>query len=104
MVFLAFNLWEMGWTGAVISWLPPFILGFLLGYTLWHRFKVQKEHLEKEKSDLNKKIVDLSNELTEMKHHKVEMESEIALIKGQLREKNLEISTLKASLAANDKT
>ncbi len=101
MTLLAFNFCALGWPLVFLSWLLPFLLGLWLGYILWAKYKKISEDLSHKISDLDKKIVKLESDLDICKHTKTDLESEIALLKGQLREKNLEISTIKSSIASS---
>lgn len=101
MTYLAINICNLEWWHVGLALLLPFILGYLLAFAIWSKYKKLKLDLEDDLKKLKKKIADLEAELDACKHKKVDLDSEIALLKGQLREKNLEISTLEASLAAN---
>ncbi|GLR19416.1 helix-hairpin-helix domain-containing protein [Portibacter lacus] len=103
MIYLAFSfcdleLWQVG-----LSWLLPFLLGLLLGWAIWAKYKKIKEQLEDDIRGLKKKIKGLEEDLVNCRHHGTELDSEVSLLKGQLREKNLKISTLEASLEAANK-
>lgn len=100
MTYLAFNFCEIGWLPVLLSWLLPFLLGLLLGYAIWAKYKKMKEDLEDKVQDLKGRIKELEEELDACSHKKTDLESEIALLKGQLRERDLQVSTLEASLTA----
>ncbi|WP_235296880.1 helix-hairpin-helix domain-containing protein [Portibacter marinus] len=103
MTYLAFNFCNLDWWLVLLSWLLPFLLGLLLGYAIWARYKKMKENLEEEVKKLKSKISELEAELADCRHHHTELDSEIAMLKGQLRERDLQVSTLESSLAAANK-
>jgi hypothetical protein len=103
MTLLVLNFCEIGLPLIILSWLVPFLLGLLLGFGIWGRFKKKSEDLAEEIVGLKSNIVDLKAEV-EKSHHKVtEVESDMASVKGQLREKILQVSTLEAAIEAGKK-
>lgn len=103
MTYLAFSICELGWPLIILSWLLPFLCGLLLGWAIWARFKKQVEKLEGDIIDLKTQISGLEEELVACRHARTELNGELSSVKGQLREKNLQISTLESSLAASSK-
>ncbi|MFK7934190.1 MAG: helix-hairpin-helix domain-containing protein [Saprospiraceae bacterium] len=103
MTLLAFSLCDLQLWHVVIAWLLPFLLGLLLGYFIWAKYKREKEVLEEEKATLKLSLGDLEKELDASKHDKTVLDSEISSLKGRLRERNLQLTTLEASLAAVSK-
>ena len=103
MTLLVFNFCEIGLPLIILSWLVPFLLGLLLGFGIWGRFKLKSDKLAEEVVGLKKKIGELEEEVEKSHHRVTEVESDMASIKGQLREKILQISTLEATIIANKK-
>lgn len=107
MTLLAFNFCDLELWQVILSWLLPFLLGLLAGYlwakSIWEKYKKKSEDLETKVNNLGKTISGLEADLEACRHARAELDGDVALLKGQLREKNLEISTLESSLAASKK-
>ncbi len=73
-----------------LAWLLPFLLGLLLGWLLWGRFKSQIAGLEAEIARLKKLNAGLEGDLSACNHTRAYMESEVSLMKGRLKEAQLD--------------
>jgi predicted flap endonuclease-1-like 5' DNA nuclease len=103
MTILAFSFCDLELWHVILAWLLPFILGLLLGYAIWAKYKREKELLEKRNAELSAKMTALEAQMADCQHEKTARDSEIASLKGRLRERNLQLTTLEASLAAAGK-
>lgn len=103
MTLLAFSFCDLEWWHGLLAWLLPFLLGLLLGYAIWAKYKRMKEELEGDIRGLKKKITGLESDLHDCRNARTELDSEVSMLRGQLRERDLKISTLEASLEAAKK-
>lgn len=103
MTILAFSFCDLQWWHVILAWLLPFVLGLLLGFAIWAKYKKEKESLEKKFKGLNDAIDGLKEQTEGLSHQKTVLDSEISSLKGRLRERDLQLSTLEASLAASEK-
>ncbi len=72
-----------------LYWILPFLLGLLLGWLIWARYRRYKAMYEKKTSDLNaanKRIAKLEEDLKKCRAGRADFESQISSLKGQLRE------------------
>lgn len=79
------NICDCWW----LYWLLPFLLGLLLGWLLWYRYRKYLSLYEQTKKDLDaahKRIGELEADLKKCKSSRADIESQIALLKGQLKE------------------
>ncbi len=105
MTFMAFiNFCDLDWWHIVAAWLLPFLLGVLATWWYWRRkYNEKVDELEDKIKGLRQKISGLEADLVDCRHKGTELDGEVALLKGQLREKKLQISTLEGSLASAKK-
>ena len=82
-MFLFIDFCTCSW---LIPWLLPFLLGLLLGWLIWGRLKNRIEELESENAKLRAQITGLENDLSECNAKNAGIDSEIALLKGRIRE------------------
>lgn len=75
-----------------LTWLLPFLLGLALGYLLWARYKSMIGDLESQINQLNLRIGDLEAALKACKDGKSVLEGDLAILRGKLRESELELS------------
>lgn len=85
MITLA-SFCNIPWWCVLLSWLLPFLLGLLLGWLLWAKFKQLYDKLYKEHNDLRIKLIGLEDELKKCKSLKSDYVSEISILKGRIRE------------------
>ena len=78
-----------------LAWLLPFILGLALGWAIWAKYKKMKEDLEKELAETKEKLKETEEDLARCKSHNIDLDSQIALLKGRLREAQYELEALK---------
>lgn len=69
-----------------LAWLLPFLLGLLLGWLLWGKYKGEIETLNTSNKKLQGQVNRLEEELGVSHTSKTALESEIALLKGRIRE------------------
>ncbi len=72
-----------------LYWLLPFLLGLLLGWLIWVRYRKYVSLYENSQRDLdmaNTRIAELEADLKKCRSGKADYDSQIALLKGQLRE------------------
>lgn len=69
-----------------LSWLLPFLLGLLLGWFLWARYKGMYESLVNEFDEYKSKCKKTTDSLSDCNSKQNEYVSEIALLKGRIRE------------------
>ena len=69
-----------------LAWLLPFLLGLLLGWLLWGKYKGKMETLNASNKKLQGQVKRLEEELGVSHTSKTALESEIALLKGRIRE------------------
>jgi predicted flap endonuclease-1-like 5' DNA nuclease len=67
-----------------LAWLLPFILGLLVGWAIWSRYKKQVEEKQEEISNLHQKISALERDLEECKRSRVEAKGRIAELEVEL--------------------
>lgn len=77
---------NLPWWCVLLSWLLPFLLGLLLGWFLWAKFKQMYDNLYKDYNDLKIKLTGLEEELKKCKSLKNDYISEISLLKGRIKE------------------
>lgn len=77
---------ELLWWHIFLSWLLPFLLGLLLGWILWARFKRKLADLESEYREYKLKCSNTEEELKKCKERNNEYSSDIAILKGRIRE------------------
>lgn len=80
---LLFNICTLPWW---LPWLLLPLLGLLLGWLLWGKFKGMVADLEAEISRLKGKIKGLEDDLSDCRAKRASLDSELTLIKGQLKE------------------
>jgi predicted flap endonuclease-1-like 5' DNA nuclease len=93
-----------------LTWLLPFLLGLGLGYLLWSKYKDMVADMEAKIKALNLKIVGLDAELEACRKARMESEGNISMLKGRLRELEMEktntinenLSSVKLGLSQND--
>ena len=81
-------------TYPILPWLLPFILGLAVGWTIWGRYSASFAGLRGENATLKTKIHDLEGDLKKCKAHSASLESDLALIKGKLREAEAKIGSV----------
>lgn len=81
---------DINWLCVALSWLLPFLLGLLLGWALWAKFKKWWEDLKSENDSLKLKISNLEEELKKCGSLKNSYVSEIALLNGRIKEMEAE--------------
>lgn len=80
-----------------LYWLLPFLLGLLLGWLLWSKYKKYISLYESTKRDLdtaNAKIAKLEDDLRKCRLGRSDLDSQIALLKGQLKEANGKVTRM----------
>lgn len=78
-----------------LYWILPFLLGLLLGWLIWARYRRYKAMYEKTTSDLNaanKSISNLEADLKKCRAGRADIEGQISSLKGQLREARGKVS------------
>jgi predicted flap endonuclease-1-like 5' DNA nuclease len=80
---LLFNICTLPWW---LPWLLLPLLGLLLGWLLWGKFQKMVADLEAEISRLKAKISGLESDLAECGHRRAGLDSEVSMLKGQLKE------------------
>lgn len=94
---LLFNICTLPWW---LPWLLLPLLGLLLGWLLWGKFKSMVGDLEAEITRLKSKISGLESDLAECTNRRAASDSDIALLKGQLKECEASKRSLQASASA----
>ncbi len=82
-MFLFIDFCTCNW---ILPWLLPFLLGLLLGWLIWGRLRNVIRQLENENAKLLNQISELESELKECRAKNAGIDSEIALLKGRIRE------------------
>ena len=77
------------WWCVLLSWLLPFLLGLLLGWILWAKFKQLYDKIHVDYHDMKMKFIGLEEDLKKCKSLKNDYVSEISLLKGRIRELEL---------------
>lgn len=98
-MLLFIDFCELWW----LAWLLPFILGLLLGWLLWSRFKSLLAASEAKVSSLNSANGKLEADLTSSRNTKADLEGDVALMKGRVREMESEVGGYKSQLSAAGK-
>ncbi|HRX30043.1 MAG TPA: helix-hairpin-helix domain-containing protein [Saprospiraceae bacterium] len=75
-----------------LPWILPFLIGLLLGWALWARYKSMVADLENQIRDLKLRISKLEDELATCKSRRADLESQLALANGRIRELDLELA------------
>ncbi len=94
-----FNFCDWWW----FWWLLPFLLGLLLGWALWAKWRRMYEEAQTEIGNYKAKIRGLEEDLDACRKKGSDLSSEIATLKGSLREKDAEVDRLKRSGGGNAK-
>jgi len=84
----------------LIPWLLPFLLGLILGWLLWGKLKSRIEELEASQRKLVSSNKTLEAELETAQAEAASHKSELSLLSGRLREREVEVRELSSSLAA----
>lgn len=79
-------------------WILPFLLGLLLGWAIWSKWKKRAEDLEDEIIAVESKIEAAENKLKECHAKGTEYSNELSMVRGQLREREQELNTTLLSL------
>ncbi len=90
------SICEIPWWCTLLSWLLPFLLGLLLGWLLWAKFRSMYEALVKEFDEYKLKCRKTNDALDDCNSRSNEYASEIALLKGRIRECEAENKALLA--------
>lgn len=80
-------------------WLLPFLLGLLLGWTLWSKWRRMYDDAQDEIRGYKKTIADLEAKLEACKKARMELESDLSLAKGRNGELSASIAGLEADLS-----
>jgi len=88
---------ELPWWCVLLSWLLPFLLGLLLGWVLWAKYRRMLEDLEAEFREYKLNCKNTEEELSKCHSKTNEYVSEIALLKGRIRECEAENAELVSS-------
>ena len=51
------------WAWLLLFWLLPFLIGLLLGYLLWHKYKMELEHVRQDLNSAHNEIETLRSAL-----------------------------------------
>ncbi|MDX1685155.1 MAG: hypothetical protein R3275_07955, partial [Saprospiraceae bacterium] len=70
----------------IIWWFLPFLLGLLLGYLIWSRWKSRFEEKETELGEANLRITELDSSLRSCEAKKMELDNELVLLRSEIRE------------------
>lgn len=76
----------------LFTWLIPFLLGLGLGWLLWGKFKAMVRDLEASISQHLLKIKSLEADLEACKKLRMEAEGNVSLLKGKIKELELNVS------------
>ncbi|MEZ4907722.1 MAG: helix-hairpin-helix domain-containing protein [Saprospiraceae bacterium] len=85
-MFTLINFCDLSWLCVFLSWLLPFLLGLLLGWLIWGKWKRKYELLLNDLNDLKAKYTALEEELKKCQSSKNSYVSEIALLNGRIKE------------------
>lgn len=91
----------MPWWCVFLSWLLPFLLGLLLGWALWSRFKRMFDNLNSEFREYKLKCSRTEEELKKCHEKNNEYSSDVALLHGRIRECERELES-KSSATGTD--
>ncbi len=80
-------------------WLLPFILGLLLGWALWAKWKRMYEEAQEDIAKLKSNIRDLEADLDECRKARAALDSDLALERGRMRECQARITELEETNA-----
>lgn len=92
---------NLPWWCVFLSWLLPFLLGLLLGWILWAKFKNKYDDLKDEYYDLKMKFLNLEEELKNCRSKNNEYSSEFSLLRGRIRECEKELEN-KSKIGGSD--
>ena len=81
-----FSFCELSWLCVLCAWLLPFLLGLLLGWLLWSKFKRLYASLQSEYDEYKLKCKKLEDDLAKCTSKQNSYVSDIALLKGRLKE------------------
>ncbi len=90
------SICEIPWWCTLLSWLLPFLLGLLLGWLLWAKFRSLYDALVNEFDEYKLKCRNTNDLLDECNSKNNEYASDIALLKGRIRECEAENKALLA--------
>ncbi len=80
------SICEIPWWCTLLSWLLPFLLGLLLGWILWAKFRGMYDSLVNEFDEYKLKCRLTNDALDDCNSKNNEYASEIALLRGRIRE------------------
>lgn len=80
---ILFNICSLHW---LIPWILLPLLGLLVGYLLWSKWKSKYYELENELRSWKSKYANLETDLSDCSAKRAALESEVTLVRGQLKE------------------
>jgi predicted flap endonuclease-1-like 5' DNA nuclease len=92
---LLIDICNLDWLSYLLFWaLIPILLGLLLGWAIWARWKSRARELEANLKDCRDQNADLEKELVECRKSYTQVDSENAMLRGQLTELKRELDSL----------
>lgn len=91
---IKFLLWAIG----------MFLLGLLLGYFLWQKYKELVAGLERENANLKAKLIDMEKDNASLRYSLNETEKELAALKASLRTCESDKAVLKGKISQLEKS
>ena len=99
-MFSLLSLCDLGtFPWLLLWWLLPFLLGWLLGHLLNGKWRTRVTELEEENRRLRINISDLEKELADCRSNSGLLKNEIAMLKGRIRELELNANSGDVGLA-----
>ncbi len=84
---------DLPWWCVFLSWLLPFLLGLLLGWAIWARFRRMYDALNSEYREYKLKCENTEEELKKCHEKNNEYASDISILKGRIRECEAELTS-----------
>lgn len=98
-----FDTCSLDWWKLGLMMLIPFLLGWWFRNFTVNKWKRRAAELEDEIKGLNGQIADLNKELEDCKYARNRLDGEVAMMKGRMREIELEAEDLKGKLSLAEK-
>ncbi len=86
----------------LLMMLIPFLLGLLLGYWLWYKYKSRVEELESERDRLKAKLTDMEKDLASLRYQHDELKKDNETLRVSLHKCEANNSVLKTKLLAHE--
>jgi len=85
------NICDLSWLWVLLGLLIPFILGYLIGMSVWKKYRAIAEEWEAKANALTKQKAKLEEELAACRKKRAELDSELSRARGEVRELKIKL-------------